>query len=250
MVKIRVNTGSDIIQVHQALADTVEEPLTDGLIAGYIDITTEQMIIFLMQVASEQGIKNLKLSASFPAYPKGKDQKIDTSLLLPSITITPRIGLTEEIGIGRGLRNTVDGMLYGFKQYMIIEFDCHGTSVLEADRMASWVSTTIQRYKLDRLRHQGFQNFRNLYSRAVMGIDPTMAWDYVWRFYSFRVFRHLIYVETSFEVTWLQEPDTSGLITQIIFNSESSFSLDLVIGNSMEYMLAEEINYNWFDLFF
>ncbi|MHA2274135.1 MAG: hypothetical protein ACXAC2_00105 [Candidatus Kariarchaeaceae archaeon] len=250
MVDLRIRQEGQIKRVSQALTESVESDLVNGLKAHYVDISTEQMVALFNDLKTEQGITGTTISASFPEYQAGEGQEIEANMIVPYIAITINIGPSMELGVGRRVRDSEDGEVFGFTQFINIEFDCHGSSQLVADRLAGWITTSLQRYKMSRLRQKGFIDVRQLYSRPARGYSPSAAWDFQWKFYPFRVFRHLIYVETSFEVIWVEKFASQGTITQILFDAESDFIADLSMGFSMKHLLAEELRLGYHEVLY
>jgi hypothetical protein len=182
-------------------------------------------------------------------YPAGKDEELEASMILPYIAITISLADSEEVGIGRTWADTKDGVAKAFRQTVLIEYDCHGSDQRVADMLAGFIVETVEKRKMTKLRARGFIHFKQNFSRPARGFSFSAPWDFSWRFYPLRVFRHLVYMETKFDVVWLEIPDSRGRIFQIQFRETGEVIGEFNIGNSLQYLLAEEIYLGWHDVF-
>jgi len=250
MTLIQVSDGTNVFTIDQGLTGSIEQTLTNHLTGHFIDICTEQMINYIKTIKSNDGISGVSASASFPEFPAGKNENITSNMKLPIIVVTTQLGVSKEVGIGRGITNSIKGTVRGFRQYVHIEFDCHATSELEAARLAGWLLFSMQRDKMS-LQRNGFIDIRQLYSNSAKGFSPAYGFDINSRFYPVRVFRHLAYIETMFDVIWIEEDTDTSVISMIVFDETSSYSLsDVSMGMSLDYLLAEELYYGWHSILF
>lgn len=245
MTILRVRQDGDIYNVEHGLVESIEAVTATGIPHSYINRVIEQLVLFLTNRRTEQGIVGLEISARYPEYPRGDDGVITAEVIIPTAVITCRLGPAHEVGIGRKVRKTEDGWALGFRQDVFIEFDCHGADEMVADQIAGWIGFEIQKHKASTLRAAGFIDFLQTHSSPAYGFDNSQPWDYTWRFYKLRLFRHLLYMKTSFEVVWVTKDTSLGYISNIVFNQESTYFTDISMGVSLEYLLAEEIYYGW-----
>lgn len=250
MTELKIKYESTVLNWPQGLTETIEPVSSLKIRNTYINIVAEQIIKFLSDRAAEQGFSNdVNISALYPEYPAGNDAEILAENIIPSIIVTVRLGSMREIGVGRVSRQSLNGTAYAFQQTVIIEFDCHGGEPNMADTLTGWVAEEIQKHKIDELQQKGFINFIQLGSRAAKGFDFAMPWDWDVRYFPLRMFRHLLYMETSFEVTWVPKPTAEGIITQILFEDTTEIDLNMVLGMTLEYLLAEELYLKWHNVF-
>jgi hypothetical protein len=246
---LRIQNGSDIFVTPAGLAETIENVLESGLAPTMINRVQEQLVLLFEEEMADLGITGIKASASYPMYPAGKDEEISAEMILPYIAITISLGNSEEVGIGRTWSDTKDGVAKAFRQTILIEYDCHGADQRVADMLAGFTCETVEKRKMTKLRHKGFIHFKQNFSRPARGFSFSAPWDFSWRFYPLRVFRHLVYMETKFEVVWIEVPLSEGRIFQIQFRETGEVIGEFNMGNSLQYLLAEEIYLGWHDVF-
>lgn len=250
MTELQIIQNGKVQRILAGLADSEEVGLVSGLRRTYIARCMEHVIKFLKDKATEDGVIGLNISTQYPKFPLGKNKPVETTLHLPYIVVAYRGGVMKEIGVGRKRAETVDGPAFAFWQFANIEFDCFSKSQEECDLLAGWVSESIQQEKLNILMQKGFINWKQIYSRSGFGFQLTVPWDYPKYYtYPFEVFRHILYMETSFEVVWVKREETAGIINQIIFNEENEYFPDFAIGFGLEFLLAEDLYHQWHNVF-
>lgn len=243
MTKLRVRQDGDILVVDQGLVGSISSATENKIRMSFINRVIEQVKKFLDDRRDEQGIPELIVSARYPEYPRGEKGEIIAEIIIPTIVITVRVGPSSEVGIGRKIRDTLDGWAYGFRQKVFIEFDCHGGDEMVADQLAGWAAEEFQIHKVGLLQQAGFINFEQLYSRPAHGFDFSAPWDFTERWFPLRLFRHMLYLTTEFEVVWITKYTSEAIITNIVFNNQDDIYIDMNMGMSLEYLLAEEIYY-------
>lgn len=214
---------------------------------SYINAAVSHMVEFLQAKATEQGITNLNVNSVFPELPRDNNNNLSASIKTPSIFVTFRLGAMEDT-VGQLWGKTVHGDASYFRQWGSFEFDCFSVNQQEADQLAGWATFEIQKAKATELAAKGFQDFRITYSRPHHGFDYRVAWDFSELYYHLKVMRHLTYVQTCFDVVWVNEIENHGTITQIVFGEAEDFSIDMTIGMTLEYLYAEEKYYDFFNV--
>lgn len=250
MTELTIIQDGQIRKVFAGLADSQFSAMENGLRRSYINRCIEHVIDFVNTQLTVNQVNNVKVSAEYPKFPTGKNQPLKTTLELPYVTVSFRGGASREIGIGRKRAETINGPAYAFWQFANIEFDCFGKTQEQADALAGFISEEIQIGKLDTLMQKGFIDWREIYSRPGYGFNISMPWDFPNRiYYPYEIFRHILYMETSFEVVWVKKDDSTGIINQIIFNESNGYFPDFSVGFGLEYLIAEDLQFGWHNIF-
>lgn len=242
VVRIRQSTGINAVEF--GLNIGTEGDLQNGIKQSYIASAIQHVIDVIEINAQANGLSSVKFIGMFPEFTNEKDEELRTEMRLPLVAIIMRLGNQREVGIGRTAVGTEDGPAKAFNQSATIEFDVYGDDQNVADRIAGSLSLLFQRHLFDFVR-KGFQNMKTVFSRPAKGWNQNIQWDFETLWYPHRVQRHMIHVMTYFDVVWIEKEESGTTITQIVWKNTGDVIFEYSMGNSLAYLLVEDIEFNW-----
>lgn len=244
MTLLRLRTARGIKSVDVGLNIGTEADFENGISQSYIATAMQHIIDVLNSKKSKYGLKPVKFLGMFPEFANEHGEELSAEMELPIVVILIRLGGLKEVGIGRGVAGTEDGDAKGFNQSATIEFDCYGDDQNVADRVAGNISLLIQQELFAFIR-KGFQNMKTVFSKAAKGWNPNIQWDFEVLWFPFKVQRHIMNVLTYFDVVWVEKEVSYGTITRIEWAVTGETVFEFAIGNSLAYLLVEDIEFNW-----
>lgn len=213
--------------------------LINGLKVGYLNTALEHFVTIVREVAVSERMKNFNIVGVYPSFPDEDEEEYVAEMNFPIVVVTVKLGSMRESGVGRVFTNSEDGVVKSFIQSIIVEFDCVGPDAKTVDAAVSFIGLISQMKKIDFVR-KGFHNIKINHSNPALGWDAVLPWEYVQRWFRFKLLRHVIQLSTSFDVTWLEVPESAGIISQIVFDDETSLIFPMIFGVSNRYLIVED----------
>ena len=250
MVIARVKGYNGVQSLAVGLVKGDMDDLLNGLKAGYINTAMEHIIDIMKEMAVAERIIKLNMTGVYPSFNDETEEEYTAEMNFPIIVVTIRLGSMRESGVGRTFVDSEDGVVKSFVQPIMVEFDCVGPDAKTVDAAVSFLTLTAQIKKIDFIK-KGFHDIKTTYSKPALGWENVIPWDFPERWFRFKLLRHLVHMSASFDVTWLEVPDSTELITQVVFENETEiefpfleFGAPLEFGVSLAYLIVEDEEFN------
>jgi hypothetical protein len=239
-----------LIGLAESEAEKAKERLTLLSKRSSITRATDHIIEYIRTLFPDKNTDGSDVVTVTAEFPTNINQENLSNLPVPLVVVNVLLGRSYDANFGMILWADGKKVLKGFCQSVSIYIDVWAKTKMTANNLAGHISDYINiEGRTIYLLNRGFQRFDVEYSsRADVGFDFLRNYMYNPNFVNLPVFRHLVILRTKFDVVLQETPSGEGIITQIVLGGKDEFTWQDILGISMEYLYAEDIYLNWFDL--
>jgi len=239
-----------LIGLAESEAETALKKLTLLSKRSSITRATDHIIEYIRTLFPDKDSDGNDVVTVTAEFPQNINQDNLSNMPVPLIIVNVLLGKSYDANFGMLLWADGKRVLKGFTQKIAINIDVWAKTKMTANNLAGHVSDHINiEGRTGYLLQRGFQRFDVTYSsRADVGFDFIRNYMYNPNFLNLPVFRHLVVLESKFDVVLEETPSGEGIITQIVLGGKDEFTWQDILGISMEYLYAEDIYLDWFNI--